>query len=156
MDNSYAAGIFDGEGCVMISKRIEQRVLGEYRRYQVRTQLTSINPVVPYLFKEAYGGSVHYVDLKSAKNPNWRPQYDWIAVSRVASNFLRQILPHLLMKNEEAELALALEDSIQAHKYNLRKFPERQSVLNYRDKLREDMMLLKKRAYPLLDQAPTS
>lgn len=148
MSTEYAAGMFDADGSVTISKRIEQRSMGEYRRYQVRVSLLSISPTVPALYKEMYGGSLHYED-KSIKNPNWRPSHTWIAVSRVASSFLSQIAPFLINKQEEAYVALALEESIAAHRYNLRKFPERQSVLEYRESLRQKITFLKKRSYPL-------
>jgi hypothetical protein len=153
MNLQYAAGMFDADGSVTISKRVEERKLGTYTRYQVRVSLLSITPTVPQLYAHTFSGKVYYED-KSIKHPSWRPVYTWIAVSRVASAFLRKVHPFLINKQEEAEAALALEDSIARYKYNLRCEPDRANVLAYRESLRKKITDLKKRSYPLLDTAP--
>jgi hypothetical protein len=149
----YAAGMFDADGSVTITKRIEQRVESEYRRYQTRCSIMSISPYVPQRFANTFGGKVYYSSRQHI-NPNWRPAHTWIVVSRDASSFLHSVRDFLINKQEEADCALALEASIQAHKYNLRRHPERQTVLDYRESLRQKITDLKKRSYPLLNHAP--
>lgn len=156
LDVRYAAGMFDADGSVTISSYTYPN--SSHTRYQVRTSMLSISPMVPERLAATFGGKVYYHDNRK-RNPNWRPAYDWIAVSRAASDFIQQVLPHLINKREEAELAAALQHCIDTNRKRLgncfyAEAPEREAIFSYRKSLMVQMQELKKRSYPLLDQAP--
>ena len=104
-NNGYTAGIIDGEGCISIyiSKRWEKRrqkyvyrpVL-EISAYQADKRLTDW-----LLFH--YGGACYEHTMKNSS----RPGYQWTAPrGKAREDFLLQIMPYLLMKKDQAQLAL--------------------------------------------------
>lgn len=156
ISDQYAAGLFDGEGYVRISKWENKE------KTKVRNQIyAGINmtflPVITEL-KNAFGGSVH-INRHSLRNPNQRDCFVWNASSLIAANFFRRILPHLIVKREEVELALELQASIDEWKFKLGNkwayHPERDAVLAYRDELRHRISELKRRTFSLeVDRGP--
>ena len=55
-------------------------------------------------FKACFGGTVKFrwIPYRGSKRPLWT----WQASSKCAEQFLRQVLPYLKVKREEADLAL--------------------------------------------------
>jgi len=106
MDDRYAAGLIDGEGCILISRQVFDR----YVRYQLRVVMRMTNPAPLIAMQKEYGGSL---SLGSApKDPRHRRTLAWTIVSRDAANLLRRIRPYLLVKGEEADIALEFQDGI--------------------------------------------
>lgn len=92
---AYAAGFFDGEGCVLITKW--------NNCYSMRVCVTSTNLSVLLWMKERFGGCIN-------DGPDPRPQarmkWCWIASTWVCVRFLEALLPFLKIKKPQAELAL--------------------------------------------------
>ena len=105
MDPQYAAGFFDGEGCV----RIERGVTKQGRAYYA-LHVVVVNTYLPILreFQAAFGGVVKARHMGPNK-PQWRQSFMWRVCSRDAVKFLTVILPHLRQKREEAELAIKFQ-----------------------------------------------
>ena len=93
----YMAGFFDGEGCIHISKR--QR--GQSHRLQVTINQVSILPLGPFI--ATFGGKL-YTLKKSHIYKNGR--FQWGLYGRNAIPLLEKLLPHLLLKKAQAEIAL--------------------------------------------------
>lgn len=53
---------------------------------------------------EQFGGSVS--DYKRASRPKEKRLYQWVLQANQAASFLELILPHLLIKKKQAELAI--------------------------------------------------
>lgn len=92
----YAAGLFDGEGCVTF--------------YQSRGYT---NPILVVAISDRWvlesmaarwGGRVHHI--VSQQKPGRLPIYHWRMFGKSAQAFARDILPHLLIKREEVEIVL--------------------------------------------------
>lgn len=148
LDDRYAAGIFDGEGYVRISKWENPE------KTKVRNQIyaglnVTFRPVIEAL-KETYGGSIH-VNRHSLRKANHRDVFVWNVSSQNAARFFRLILPYLIIKREEVELALELQASIDEWKFRLGNkwayHPERDAVLAHRDDLRLRISELKHRTF---------
>jgi len=99
----YAAGFFDGEGCVGIYPGSYK---GKLARYTLRTQLAqNKNSLTDELFKwfsDTFGGGIStQISLSGNEKLNWQLNGD------NANNFLRIISPHLVLKKPQADIAIS-------------------------------------------------
>ena len=88
---AWAAGFFDGEGCIQITRT--------GRLVVVAAQAT---PEPLLAIQKAFGGNV---TARHAVSPRHKDQWAWQASGQVALDFLRAIRPHLRVKGELAALA---------------------------------------------------
>ena len=96
---AYAAGFFDGEGTI--------RIQTHSRRCRTMMLSVAACQVTEYpldRFVQWFGGTVKLRWLKYRGGR--RPLYTWQVSSMQAEQFLRQVLPYLVAKQTEAELAL--------------------------------------------------
>lgn len=152
MNDAYAAGLFDGEGMIRVANHIHRD--GVTRIYQLHATLgVTYHPVVEQL-KQAYGGSVHQNrhDLRKAVN---RIQFNWVAASQQAASFLRRVRPYLIIKADQADLALELQANIDEWRGRLGTragfHPDRDKVFAWRADVARRLMELKKVSFPPLD-----
>lgn len=98
---AYAAGILDGEGCILIAY-----YKSNYSQFVLRVDIASTHlPLMAWL-KECFNGS-WCANVTSAKTTRVnRPIYQWKAQARDGYAFLRGCLPYLRIKREEAEVAI--------------------------------------------------
>jgi len=97
---AYLAGIVDGEGTVNIAFI---KTSGEYRArlYVVNTSYALIEWI-----KARFGGLVY---KRISKNEKWKPKYEWVMpVSRKDTKLLKQLIPYLVIKKQQAGLVLEL------------------------------------------------
>lgn len=104
-NNGYTAGILDGEGCISIyiSKRWDKR----QDKYVFRPVLEiSIYQADDRLIKWLhfhYGGKYYEHTMENSS----RPGYQWTAPrGKAREDFILEVLPYLLMKKDQALLAL--------------------------------------------------
>ena len=111
MTDAYFAGLFDGEGCISINKTSGGK--RKYKRFgfQLRTSVTNTNLEVLYALQEKYGGKV-YIREKS----NARSYGNWITVSNQCINPLSLWLPHLIIKKNQATVALDFQSNRKTNK----------------------------------------
>lgn len=139
LNNKYVAGIVDGEGSFCISKVAPQggRIRPTYRLY---LQVTNQNLFLLESLKETYGVGSIVIGTTA---------YHWIAANRQAETVIRKIRKHLIIKQEQAHIALLfrrvvnrrgygsyskkLENSYDAKKYILRNRMMEQNVVLSRD-----------------------
>ena len=89
----YAAGFFDGEGCVTTS------------HHNFRVTIGNTNKPVLLWFKKHFRGSVNNGHLP--KNPKWTPSWKWVAASKKdVLSFLIAIELHLKIKKREARAVI--------------------------------------------------
>lgn len=99
--DQWAAGFFDGEGCI----QVEPRPSGYGVSYYVNVQLTQNDRRPLDEIAARFGGRVSGTGARANDRC-----FRWRASAGVAETFLRAVLPHLLVKRERAEHALALRD----------------------------------------------
>jgi hypothetical protein len=97
---AYAAGMFDGEGCITFSKRLRPRV-----------KITSCDKELVVFFKDNFGGSLEFIN-NSGKNPNWRSYYNWILQDTEVIPFLDKIYNFLHHKKKKMRAKLLLENYV--------------------------------------------
>lgn len=98
---AYAAGIFDGEGCIHISK-----AAGRYYSYCAKVAMTRREPL--NLLESVFGGTIADRPVRGTR----RKQWDWSVYGKEAESFLVNIYPYLRIKSYEAVLALILASSL--------------------------------------------
>jgi hypothetical protein len=95
--NEYAAGFFDGEGNISIASTGK-------KAYELNLRvIIGQKDFTPLLkFKEKWGGSVDYGRQSKV--------YFWRGGAKIAEKFLRDVLPFLIVKKAQAEIALDFRD----------------------------------------------
>ncbi len=104
----WAAGFFDGEGCVSVRRRkpVNQGKTAsqEYTYVLVVTANQKARSPLEIL-QQLFGGAIFYHSHKE----NHCPMYTWQATTLIAAAMLREILPYLVVKQEQAEIALTFQ-----------------------------------------------
>lgn len=95
---AYAAGLFDGEGCIQIRCRKRGRNAIEYVE---SVSVGSTDFEILYWLQEHFGGMVG----RERKGVN-RPIRYWVATNKIAIRFLKSLLPWLKIKREQARIVL--------------------------------------------------
>lgn len=101
---AWAAGFFDGEGCVLVNHRNNNKF------HILFTTITQQDPTALHLIKQRFGGNVT-PDKKAASNSFVRKNgptlvWRWKAVSFKAQEFLKAIEPYSIVKAEQVRVAL--------------------------------------------------
>ena len=119
---AYIAGFFDGEGCVRIKKANQGG-----NSYYIIAHLTNTNKNILEKVKDLFGGSIRIQEKGRNKKV-----YNWCITSAEAADFLRTLLPFLIEKQTQAELALYFH-------HGKENFTKEKKAHHYRE-----MMILKK------------
>jgi hypothetical protein len=159
MEIAYAAGLFDGEGYVRIARWEKPGSI--HIRYNVIGGIAVTYLPIIQALRDQFGGSINQ-NRHDLRNPKHRIQFTWHIASQTAATFFRQIVPYLIIKREEVELALRLQDDIDAGQMTKfkgwhngksernRNDPERLAIHAYREDLANQLFALKKRTFPPL------
>jgi hypothetical protein len=104
---AWAAGFFDGEGCVLVSERFSKS--GGESSFQLYVTVTQQDTAALYEIQERFGGSV--TPDKAALKGYGRKKgtflvWRWKSTSIVAYNFLKAIEPYSIVKAPQIAIAL--------------------------------------------------
>lgn len=108
----YAAGFIDADGHIGIAKSKNIRN-PDCPRYSLRITVMGIHEGIVRKFLEMFGGSVHCKMTKHGDScylPHHRVQWRWEATGLGAVEALKALEPHLIVKKEQAQLAIAFQD----------------------------------------------
>jgi hypothetical protein len=94
----WAAGFFDGEGCVRIKR--DKRSGGVYYQLWVSVGQKARGPLE--VLRKRFGGQINFVRATEA--------WQWSIVSTQAEAMLREIQPYLVLKGPQVELALEFQN----------------------------------------------
>lgn len=105
----YMAGIFDGEGCIIIAKRKPISKTSEINpSYWIRIGVQITDRWICELFKFSFGGRIEISKKPTNKTFTcWR----WVVDGQDASDILKILLPHLHLKRAQAELAIQFQNN---------------------------------------------
>lgn len=102
IDLSWAAGFFDGEGCVLISKEKLKNV--DY--YKIRTYVVNTNEESIKKFMSIVGCGT----LTSRKRDGCKKLFIHTAFCNDAIKVINQLLPYSIIKKEQFELGLKFDE----------------------------------------------
>lgn len=103
----YVAGLFDGEGCVNIyqtKKYVDNRI-----GYELTIAIFNSHKEVIELLQENFGGCVQKRERGLGRNENWKIGYSWKLSCNQAKNLLEKLLPFLIIKKEQAKIAVEFQ-----------------------------------------------
>ncbi len=104
-DLSYIGGIFDGEGCISITKV----ACSEVRRgfyFKLIVNIGNTNEWLLNWFKLNFGGNI----LLNKRNKG-QPFWCWSLSAQQALSFLYIVKPYLRIKNYQAEVAILFQET---------------------------------------------
>lgn len=134
-DLAYAAGFFDGEGHIRI-----QQHSARCRTFMLQATATQATLFPLDWLQERFGGTV--ASRLQGYRGEQRAQYTWQISSAGAERFLRLILPYMLVKRDEAEIALQFRATFRPQFGDRSRMPE--SVLKERNDMRLQLQQLRK------------
>jgi hypothetical protein len=144
---AYLAGFMDGEGSFSIVKtyQIVKAVDGtksKNARYHLHIKIANTNLPVLQWIVDNFGGTVY---TKKNWKAEWKQRYDWtITKNSRMEAFILGILPYLIIKREQAKIAL---DFTRLHG---------QEVPEERDRLRRLMLQLNDSSQPHSESLETN
>jgi hypothetical protein len=146
--DEYYAGLFDGEGCVLIRKLRRYQSEAEIYDYSIQAGIVMTDPRPIMELKEIYGGSTCKARIGDAiRRPTWR----WTAVSQVAYRFLIRIHPFTLVKREEIAGAIRFQQHLNRYRHGHRVKNKKGYhgypawIMKYREGVYHHLQALKKR-----------
>jgi len=108
---AYLAGFIDGEGCIMVAKRNPRTDKNGRRRtsvsYSVLLTVSQRDGAIMDWLTGNFGGTVQWKDKKDY------PCYVWNITHKKASAVLKDVLPFLKYKRDQALLAINLQNRLQ-------------------------------------------
>ena len=122
MDKSYLAGAMDADGWFCI-KRVPPKPEAHRHNvtYFVFIGFCQVQPEVPSLLHIEFGGSLQHrhqkEKRKGRKSSGWKANYYWTTTSQKACNAIRELMPFLKVKKEQAKLCLALQENIDKYRF---------------------------------------
>lgn len=96
-DKAWAAGLFDGEGCVWTRWPNRNNLISIEMRMTCETTMSKWNSMFPGRFVAAH-----------LSGPSKKSQWKWTLETNLAKSFLPQILPFLVTKKEVCGLAVKM------------------------------------------------
>ncbi len=111
---SYLAGVFDGEGCVSICKKKKKGCINLC--YEVYLSVQMCDEIIPRLFQSVFGGSLIKHGYNQKYYPHWRPKWMWSVCSQKTVPIMQDLLPYVLLKRPQMEVAIHLLANRTKHK----------------------------------------
>jgi hypothetical protein len=101
---AYAAGLFDGEGCILICRN-------SAGSYWLQTRVTNTNRDILEWMKHRFGGGIGTQGAAKG-HKRVKPCWYWIASGNGAAAFLVHVFPHLIIKRAQARVAMQFQDRL--------------------------------------------
>lgn len=108
-DLAWAAGFIDGEGCISIPTRIRDR---NRRDYNLSLYVGQVDPRPLRILQAMFGGSVV---LRKTSDLARRPMFMWRITGNLAEAAIVAMLPYLVVKREQAEVAVEFREGVRSY-----------------------------------------
>ena len=139
MTIQYIAGLFDGEGGIYITQKIDKRFSKGILVRNIRCQVANTHKGVLINLQKIFGGTIR---LKNHKRG-----FTWeIAGQKNVLDFLNKIYPYLIIKKEQVKLAIQYLKSRLSHQH--KKYTDKEI------KLAEKIRKMTKRGQNLKEKYP--
>lgn len=100
---AYTAGIIDGEGCILLERRLSHN---RYRNYVLTVVVSNTSEWLVNWLHFNYGGGI---SAYQQKVPNRLLTWRWRIQADKARLFLEMLLPYLVLKRPQAEVAIQFQ-----------------------------------------------
>lgn len=134
---AWAAGFFDGEGCVLVELSKERGCKHGFRTALHATVTQTSLPCLE-LFLERFGGIIVANENKTPNGRRWAVQYRWSVKNDDAIQFLKAIQPYCVVKKSQVDIAIKYPTKSQdGKKYGSKANPIPEDVMQARLEMRE-------------------
>jgi len=140
LELAWAAGILDGEGCISISSRKADRE--HQQQHQFTVTVSCCDWRIPRKLLELFGGRINTFH-NARKKPQWREAMRWNVYQRQAAATLEAVMPYLISKREQAEVALEFIGTIAPYGKG-RPYRLDSSVVTRREEMAQRLRVLKR------------
>jgi hypothetical protein len=144
IDWAMMAAFIDGEGSILINpRRHDKRHLTDASGFYLRVTVANTDVRLMAWCVAKFGG--RYKDANTQKyyaGRNAKTAYHWGCASNRAAWILYNCLPYFVMKTEQAEIGIALQESLCAGHHGIR-LPEK--TVSERRELKRRLLVLKAR-----------
>lgn len=103
---AYMAGIIDGEGCICMTKGYASQTASGYS-YKIRLTVCNTSIVLLDWLVENFGGNYTAKKLAEGMELTHAQSYNWNLHCEQAGKLLNMVTPYLVIKKQQAQLALA-------------------------------------------------
>jgi hypothetical protein len=134
IDWARLAAYIDGEGCIDIHLSNPKKHTRPTPNLYLRVAVVNTDPRLLAWCVENFGGSVSCRALKG----KYKPLFRWDTGSRMAASIIKNCYPFLIIKREQAEIAMAFAKTIGTHGK-----PITEEVLTVRLEMRKRLSLMK-------------
>jgi hypothetical protein len=102
------AGIIDGEGTIGIYYSKKQNI------YRLKIYVVNTNKELITWIQDTFGGYVY----SRESNKGWKTRYEWHCKD-ISDDILKKVFPYLIVKKQQAKIAIAFRKTHQHHGHNL-------------------------------------
>ena len=144
IDWAMMAAFIDGEGSILINTQKNKR--GEVRGFYLRVMVANTDVRLMHWLQERFGGT--FKDANTAKyyeGKNWKRAYHWGASAHRGAWILQNCLPYFVMKRDQAELGIQLQDSLEKNSRRGRGRTTSREVHESRQQIKQQLLVLKQR-----------
>lgn len=109
----YLAGFIDGEGSIAIglNQSPATKKHPKRRRWYLRMSCHQLNPDPLHLLKDQFGGSIRQHGYSKDKLGK-RRLFEWVTTAEEAAKAIETLRPYLIVKADEADLAIAFQNTV--------------------------------------------
>ena len=112
---AYAAGMFDGDGCIHIAKQKKATTKRGYIfRLVISISQNHLGTVIDFQVLVGVSGRIYQQTRKGSQN---KDTYNLIYNGCDAANVIRKLTPYLHRKLDEAKEALSFQDTCEIHRH---------------------------------------
>jgi hypothetical protein len=119
----YIAGLIDGEGCIDFQFHYQKRKNSTETILHIvprmRLALTDTCNFLLEILKTNHGGNIWHSKKQTEEHPNWHNASYWQLQGRGLRPLLQNIVNHLILKKEQAKLALWWIDNAMGKNANI-------------------------------------
>ncbi len=147
IDWARMAAFIDGEGCIVMPPRTYHGKTGITKTISLMIHVANTDIRLVQWIKSVFGGSFVIANKGEVyKGRNVKDCWHWSTVANRAAWILHNCLPFFIIKREQAELGLALQESIKKWRWERRGSELMdESVRQERFAIKEKLSVMKKR-----------
>ena len=105
----YLAGFFDGEGAIFIGKDKNYRSKNKNTIYRLCVSCGNTYSKPIKILYEMFSISKK-ITYREGQKIGYKPWFQWLLTANLAMNFLKEIVPYLIVKKKQALLGISFQE----------------------------------------------
>ena len=144
IDKARMAAFIDGEGSIFIGAGARIRGRGKMPQHRLQLVISNTNTLLMNWLKSTFDGSVYFVKYEKCKHLGKKQVMRWQVNERMAATLLEFILPYMIVKKAQAEVALAFMELKKKKPSQFKTEPLTQAEFDHRELLAAEVRRLNK------------